>query len=110
VEVSLAWAPDEHEAAQAVLSTMRWAPTGWKVLSELPNPVNFDAASATVREEDVLQQFACGPDPERHLEQIQQFADAGFDHLVMQNAGPEPDGFMDFWSRELEQPIRKMAV
>jgi G6PDH family F420-dependent oxidoreductase len=41
VEVPVAWAPDEHEAAQAVLSTTRWALTGWKVMSELPNPVNF---------------------------------------------------------------------
>jgi G6PDH family F420-dependent oxidoreductase len=48
-EAPLAWAPDEDTAAQALLETSRWALTGWKVMSELPNPVNFDAASATVR-------------------------------------------------------------
>ena len=108
-EVPLAWAPDEHEAAQAVLSTTRWAVTGWKVQSELPNPVNFDASTTTVREEDIVQTFGCGPDPDKHLQKIRQFVDAGFDHVVMQNAGPDPDGFMDFWRRELEQPIRQMA-
>jgi hypothetical protein len=30
-----------------------------------------------------------------------QFADAGFDHLVAMNAGPDPDGFMGFFAREL---------
>ena len=53
-EAPLAWAPDEDTAAQALLETSRWALTGWKVMSELPNPVNFDAASATVRTEDVV--------------------------------------------------------
>jgi hypothetical protein len=78
------------------------------VMSELPNPVNFDAASATVRAEDVTGHFACGPDVARHLEVAQQFVDAGFDHLVLQNAGPDPDGFLDFFQRELAAPLRAL--
>ncbi|UNO42901.1 TIGR03557 family F420-dependent LLM class oxidoreductase [Streptomyces sp. MST-110588] len=109
VEVPMAWAPDEHTAAKAVLDTTRWAVTGWKVMSELPNPVNFDAATTTVREEDILQQFACGPDPARYAEVTQQFVDAGFDRLVMQNAGSDPDGFIDFYQRELDQRLRKLT-
>jgi alkanesulfonate monooxygenase SsuD/methylene tetrahydromethanopterin reductase-like flavin-dependent oxidoreductase (luciferase family) len=96
--------------AQAKLSANRFAVTGWKVLSELPNPVNFEAATSTVREEDILGQFPCGPDPEVHLEGIRQFVDAGFDRLVLQNNGPDPDGFIDFWRRELEGPMREMAT
>ncbi|GAB3570652.1 LLM class F420-dependent oxidoreductase [Amycolatopsis endophytica] len=109
VEVPMAWAKDEHEAARAALETSRWALTGWKVMSELPNPVNFEAASATVREEDVLGKFACGPDPDRYAEVAQPFVDAGFDHLVMQNAGPDPDGFLDFFERDLGKRIRSLT-
>ncbi len=29
---------------EEALQTTRWALTGWKVMSELPNPVNFEAA------------------------------------------------------------------
>ncbi|WP_327147224.1 TIGR03557 family F420-dependent LLM class oxidoreductase [Nocardia sp. NBC_01329] len=108
-EVPMAWAPDEHTAARAALDTTRWAVTGWKVMSELPNPVNFAAASATVREEDMVEKFACGPDPQRYLDVTQPFVDAGFDHLVMQNAGPDPDGFLDFYRAELDEPLRKLA-
>ncbi|MET8558765.1 TIGR03557 family F420-dependent LLM class oxidoreductase [Streptomyces sp. NPDC004959] len=108
-EVPMAWAADEHTAAQAALQTSRWAVTGWKVMSELPNPANFEAATATVREEDILSQFACGADPERYIEVAQPFADAGFDRLVMQNAGPDPDGFMDFYQRELDQRMRALT-
>jgi G6PDH family F420-dependent oxidoreductase len=108
-EAPLAWAPDEDTAAQALLETSRWALTGWKVMSELPNPVNFDAASATVRKEDVVQHFACGPDVARHLEVVQPFVDAGFDHVVLMNAGPDPDGFLDFFTRELAEPVRALT-
>ncbi|GAA1519240.1 LLM class F420-dependent oxidoreductase [Streptomyces albidochromogenes] len=100
-EVPMAWAPDERTAAKAALDTSRWAVTGWKVMSELPNPVNFDAATSTVREEDILEKFACGTDPARYVAVARQFVDAGFDRLVMQNAGPDPDGFIDFYQREL---------
>ena len=108
-EVPMAWAPDEDTAVKAVLETSRWALTGWKVMSELPNPVNFDAASATVRAEDVVQQFAVGPDPEKYVQHVQQYVDAGFDHIVLQNAGPDPEGFVDFFTRELEGRLRSLT-
>ncbi|WP_040790752.1 TIGR03557 family F420-dependent LLM class oxidoreductase [Nocardia paucivorans] len=108
-EVPVAWAPDEHTAAQAALKTSRWAITGWKVMSELPNPANFAAASGTVREEDILDAFACGPDPQRFLAAAQPYVDAGFDHLVMLNAGPDPDGFLDFYHEQLDEQLRKLT-
>ena len=109
-EVPLAWAETEQAAVDAAFETSRWALTGWKVMSELPNPVNFEAASSTVREEDIRSQFACGPDASVHLAAVQKYADAGFDHLVMQNAGPDPDGFMQFFRDELAGPLRTLST
>jgi G6PDH family F420-dependent oxidoreductase len=100
-EAPLAWAPTEEAAVQAAHTMNSWSVTGWKVMAELPNPVNFEAATATVREEDIREQFACGPDAERHLEVIGQFTDAGFDHIALMNAGPDQDGFFDFFEKEL---------
>lgn len=100
-EAPLAWAPTEEAAVRAAHSTNAWSVTGWKVMAELPNPVNFEAAARTVREDDIRQQYACGPDVERHLEVIGQFTDAGFDHIALMNAGDDPDGFFDFFEREL---------
>ena len=108
-EVPLAWAPDEDSAAEAVRDKTRWALTGWKVMSELPNPANFAAATTTVRAEDVKAQFACGPDVARHLEVAQRYVDAGFDHLVLMNAGPDPQGFLDFFTGQLDQPLRALT-
>jgi G6PDH family F420-dependent oxidoreductase len=108
-EVPMAWAPDEDTAVKAVLETSRWAVTGWKVMSELPNPVNFDAASATVRAEDITKQFAVGPDVERYVQHVQQYVDAGFDHIVLQNAGPDPEGFVDFFTQQLAERLRSLT-
>jgi G6PDH family F420-dependent oxidoreductase len=108
-EVPLAWAETEDAAVDAALEKSRWALSGWKVMSELPNPVNFDAASASVTADQVREHFACGPDVSRHLQLAQQFVDAGFDHIVCQNAGPDPDGFLDFFQRELSGPLRALT-
>jgi G6PDH family F420-dependent oxidoreductase len=108
-EMPLAWAPDEDSAVQAVLEKNSFALTGWKVMSELPNPVNFEAVTALVTAGQVRGQFACGPDPRRHLELARRFAEAGFDHLVLMNAGPDPDGFLDFYAAELAAPLRALA-
>jgi hypothetical protein len=40
------------------------------------------------------------------LEVVQPFVDAGFDHIVLQNAGPDPDGFIDFFASELGPRMR----
>jgi G6PDH family F420-dependent oxidoreductase len=108
-EVPMAWAPDEQTGARAAWETSRWAATGWKVMSELPNPVNFAAASATVRESDIREKFACGPDPARYVDVAQAYVDAGFDRLVTQNAGPDPDGFIEFYQAELDARLRALT-
>ncbi|MCZ7434832.1 TIGR03557 family F420-dependent LLM class oxidoreductase [Micromonospora sp. WMMC241] len=108
-EVPVAWAPDEQQAVRAAWETSRWAVTGWKVMAELPNPVNFEAASRTVTEDDIRQQFAVGPDPETHVAAVRTYVDAGFDHLVLQNAGPDPDGFIDFYRDTLAERLRALG-
>ena len=60
-EIPLAWAQDEDAAVAAVLEKSSFALTGWKVMAELPNPVNFEAATASIGPEQAQEQFACGP-------------------------------------------------
>ncbi|MEV4348455.1 TIGR03557 family F420-dependent LLM class oxidoreductase [Actinoplanes sp. NPDC049596] len=101
-EVSVAWAPTAEAAIKAAHETSRWGVTGWKVMAELPNPVNFEAASATVRPEDVAEAFAHGPDPEPYVKSVKEYTEAGYDHIVLMNAGPDPDGFLDFFEKDLK--------
>jgi G6PDH family F420-dependent oxidoreductase len=108
-EVPMAWADDADQAVKAAWESSRWALTGWKVMSELPNPVNFEAASALVDTDDVAGHFSVGPDPAVHVEAARPYVDAGFDHIVLQNAGPDPDGFLNFFERELADRLRGLG-
>lgn len=108
-EVPLSWAPDEADAVKSAHDTFRFGIIGWKLMSELPNPTNFEAATKFVSEDDMRQQFACGPDVSRHVDVAQQFADAGFDHLALIDAGPDPDGFFEFFASELAEPLRQLS-
>ena len=108
-EVPLSWAPDEAEAARSAREQFRFGLTGWKVQAELPNPVNFEAATAFITEDDMRGGFGIGRDPSVHLATAQGFADAGYDHLALINAGPDPDGFFDFFASELAEPMRALT-
>jgi hypothetical protein len=54
-----------------------------------------------VDEDEVSELVACGPDPERHVEFIQRFADAGYDHVFVHQVGPDQQGFLRFYAREM---------
>jgi G6PDH family F420-dependent oxidoreductase len=67
----------------------------------LPSPRHFEQASQLVTEEQVGEEIACGPDPEEHVAAIQAYVDAGFDEVYVAQIGPEQDGFVDFYAREV---------
>jgi G6PDH family F420-dependent oxidoreductase len=64
----------------------------------LPTPAHFEQASELVTEETIAQAVPCGPDLDRHAEQLRAFADAGVDELYVQQVGPELDPFFDTWT------------
>ena len=59
---------DEGRARRVAHERFRFAAPGWKVMAELPNPINFEAATAHVREDDVAEMISCGPDLDRHAD------------------------------------------
>jgi G6PDH family F420-dependent oxidoreductase len=107
-EVPLAWATTEDEAAESARRLFRFGITGWKVQAELPNPVNFDAATKLVTADHMREQFGCGPEVARHVEVAKPFLDAGYDQLALINAGPDMDGFFDFFTKELGPALRRL--
>ncbi len=98
----------DADGARATEQAMRFAfgVPGWKVMSELPNPVNFEAAAGTVREEDITAAVACGPDPEVHLQAIRAYLDAGYDEVCVVQVADDVDGFFSFWEAELAPRLR----
>jgi hypothetical protein len=48
----------------------------------------------------------CGPDPEKHLQSIRQYIDAGFDEVYVQQIGSEQEGFFRFYESEVLPRLR----
>jgi hypothetical protein len=73
---------------------------GWPVQAELPDPKAFAAASENIPVQVIAEKITCGPSAERHLEVIGKFVDAGFDHVILVQIGPDQEYFVDFFERE----------
>lgn len=106
-QLPVCWGEDEKAARKAAHERFRFGVLGWKVQSELPGPVNFEAASKFVSEEDVAELVPSGPDPERTVDALQKFIDAGFDHVALLQADPtKEDGFLHWWTNEVAPRLR----
>ena len=97
---------DEAAARRFAHERFRFSVPGWKVMAELPNPINFEAATAQVREEDVAQNIPCGPDADRHADAIRKWTDAGFDRVAVVQVG-EPERFFEMWEQELRRGSKR---
>lgn len=49
----------------------------------------------------VRQRIPCRPDPERHLAAIQAYVDAGYDEVHILQIGPDQQGMLRFYQREI---------
>jgi coenzyme F420-dependent glucose-6-phosphate dehydrogenase len=52
----------------------------------------------------------CGPDPNKHLDKIQEYADAGFDHVYIHQVGPDQEGFLQFYAQEILPNFQRAAI
>ena len=91
---------DEGRARRVARDLFRFGMPGWKVQSELPNPVNFEAATTYVREDDVAKAVPCETEVDRHVGAIEQWMQAGFDRIAVVALG-DTDRFFEFWGQEL---------
>jgi G6PDH family F420-dependent oxidoreductase len=108
-EVAMCYAQQEENARNIAHRYFRWSVTRWPVMAELPDIDSFAAASRHVSPETVAQLVSCGPSPDRHLQAINRYIQAGYDHIILVQIGPDQDGFLEFFERELASGLRKAA-
>lgn len=68
---------------------------------ELATPSLFEAATANVTEDDVTQRVLCSLDPEKHLEQIYKYRDAGYDYVYVHQIGPDQEKFFQYYEKHI---------
>ncbi len=104
--MKVCWAASEEEAKQTVHRL--WANEGLpgELAQLLPTPTNFEEASELVSPDALAESIPCGPDPERHVQQIRAYLDAGYDEVYIGQIGPDQEGFFRFWSQEVAPKLR----
>jgi coenzyme F420-dependent glucose-6-phosphate dehydrogenase len=108
-QVTVCWAKD---AAEARRIAHEWWPNAGlpsPLSQELRTFAHFDQAAKDVTEEKVAESIACGPDSQVHLEKIQKYIDAGFDHIYIHQVGPDQEGFFQFYTKEILPHFRSQA-
>jgi coenzyme F420-dependent glucose-6-phosphate dehydrogenase len=107
--VTVCWAQNEAEAKRIAHEWWPNAALPEPLSQELRTVAHFTQAAKDVTEEKVAESIVCGPDPKRHLEKIQKFVDAGYDHVYIHQVGPDQEGFFDFYAREILPQFKAQA-
>ncbi len=105
-KVMVCWASTFGEAASTVKKWWPIAGMDQRLSTELRSPSHFEAVVRPIRQADLRDTVAMGPDVERHLEAVGQYVKAGFNHIVLHQIGPDQDGFFHFWRDELGPAVR----
>jgi G6PDH family F420-dependent oxidoreductase len=108
-EVSVCFAKSEAEGRKTAHKYFRWSLGGWPVQAELPNPRSFDAASAQATPEAMGEKIPCGPDIETHVAAISKYLEAGFDHIIITQIGPEQHRLIEAFEQGLADALRSRA-
>ncbi|MBN9494302.1 TIGR03557 family F420-dependent LLM class oxidoreductase [bacterium] len=108
-QVTISWAQDDATARR---NAYEWWPTGavnGPLNSEINTPGLYDDIVKLVDEATVAKSMPCGSDPRIFLDAIQSYADAGVTHVCLHPIGPDQEGFMEFFRRELAPVVAKAA-
>jgi len=100
-QLAVCWAEDEATARKTALDWWPNAAAPGELGQELALPRHFEQVAELISEDDVAAKVVCSPDADAHRAAIQEFADAGYDHVYIHQVGPDQEGFLDFYSREI---------
>jgi len=105
-QLHVCWAESEAEAKRTALEWWPNAAVSGNLNWELPLPSHFEDASQWADEDAIAERVVCGPDPERHVDAITEFIEAGYDNVYFHQIGPDQEGFLGFAKSELLPRLR----
>ncbi len=100
-QITVCWGQDE--AATLKTAHKIWPNAGLpgELGQELPTPAHFEQAVKLVTPEKIAESIVVGPDASKYLAKIDEYIQAGFDHVYIHQVGPDQAGFIRFAEREI---------
>ncbi len=105
-QLTLCWAASKDEAVQTAHRLWPNTAIPGQLSQDLPTPAHFEQASEIVTPEMIADSTPCGPDAGPVLEQVAEMVDAGIDHVYLHQIGPDQEGFIRFYEREVLPHVR----
>jgi G6PDH family F420-dependent oxidoreductase len=103
--LKVCWASDEAQARKTMHRLWPTDAIPGEALRLLPLPRHFGELAELVTEEMIS--APVGPDPAVHMDGIRAYRDAGFDEVYIGQAGPDAEGFFDFYARQVLPRLRE---
>ena len=103
--LKVCWGADEAQARKTMHRLWPTDEIPGEALQLLPLPRQFGQLAELVTEDMIS--APCGPDPAVHLAGIQAYRDAGFDEVYIGQAGPDADGFFEFYGSQVLPRLRQ---
>ena len=100
-QVTVCYAENEDEAKKTAFEVWPNAGLEGPLGQELAITEHYEAAAQLLDEDDVAETVVCGPDPQRHLEAIREYDDAGYTHVYVHQVGRDQDSFFRFYANEI---------
>jgi len=94
-------AADDATARRIAFETWPTSALQGEIGQELATPEHYEQAAATVTEEHVAEGILCSNDAKQHLDAIAEYADAGFDHVVVQQCGSDQERLIALYAQEV---------
>lgn len=109
-QLNVCWAESEEQGTRTAHELWPVAGLQGQFKNELPRPLYLEQAAKAVTPEEVAKSVTCGPDPQRHIEAIEKYVKAGFNHVYVHQIGPDQTGFMRFYAREILPNVKALAA
>ena len=101
VERTVCWARSERRARETAREIWPLAALSGMLFTEIKLPAQFEAAMNPITQKEVAEAIVCGADPKRHIEMIREAERTGYTHVCVHQVGPDQEGFLDFYEREV---------
>ncbi len=94
---------DRDEARARQIAHKQWPITGipGDLDRDLATPKLFEQVATLVTEEQATEHVICGADPQKHIDLIKTYLDAGFKKISIHNIGPNQEEFFRFYKEQI---------
>lgn len=106
-QLTACYADSEDEAVSTAHEYWRQSALPGELNQILPTPTHFEQATQTITEDDIREgSLLVDRDPDAHVENLQQFVDAGYEKVYVHQVGEEQEKFLRFYEDEVLPSFR----